>query len=280
MMTVGKSPRNRVYIKSNTLQGDIKQIWVESTGNAKRDEIVCPCGACKHHVALHTDRGTFFYAAPLDSYTILVLQKRLHAVFPSCKHFAGNRSHYASMGIVCDERMVFVSKLCDAALKQFGYEIPPSLTNEDQNRVEMIRSMSTPRSTFCELFTTIRNNIIYMFGNSPRFVVPVEEAPQERVDSPVILSEAPVVDPIPEQQPVVAVAKPSEVVLDVESHQMPEERVIFIDDSPPVVQRENQPVEQTTVIVVIPHVRPTRVRTQVQRYKPAKNDRPHKSIAK
>jgi len=279
MMTVGKSPRNRVYIKSNTLQGDIKQIWVESTGNAKRDEIVCPCGACKHHIALHTDRGTFFYAAPLDSYTILVLQKRLHAVFPSCKHFAGNRSHYASMGIVCDERMVFVSKLCDAALKQFGYEVPPSLTNEDQNRVEMIRSMSTPRSTFCELFTTIRNNIIYMFGNSPRFVVPVEEASQELVDSPVVLSEAPVVDPIPEQ-PVVEVAKPSEVVLDVESHQMPEERVIFIDDSPPVMQRENPPVEQTTVIVVIPHVRPTRVRTQVQRYKPAKNDRPHKSIAK
>lgn len=277
-MTVEKSPRNRVYIKSNTLQGDIKQIWVESTGNAKRDGIVCPCSACKHHVALHTDRGTFFYAAPLDSYTILALQKRLHAVFPTCKHFEGNRSHYASMGIVCDERMVFVSKLCDAALKQFGFDVPPPLTDEEKNRVKIIRSMSTPRSTFCELFATIRNNIIYMFGTSPRFVVPVEKAHAERAASPVVLSEELVVDPIPEQQPVVAVAIP-EVVLDVESQQMPDERVV-IDDSPPVVQRENPPIEQTTVIVEEPHVRPTRIRTQVQRYKPAKNDRPRKSIAK
>lgn len=278
-MTVKKSPRNRDYIKSNTLQGDIKEIWVESTGNAKRDGLACPCGACKHHVALHTERGTFFYATPLDSYTILVLQKRLHAVFPSCKHFEGNRSHYASMGIVCDERMVFVSKLCDAALKQFGYDVPPPLTNEEKSRVEMIRSMSTPRSTFCELFATIRNNIIYMFGTSPRFVVPIEEAPQERAASPVVLSEELVVVPIPEQQPVVADAMPSEVVLDVESQQMPEERVV-IDDSPPVVQRENPPIEQTTVIVEEPRVRSTRIRTQVQRYKPAKNDRPRKSIAK
>lgn len=280
MMTVGKSPRNRVYIKSNTLQGDIKEIWVESTGNAKRDGIVCPCGACKHYVALHTDRGTFFYLAPLDSYTILALQKRLHAVFPTCKHFEGNRSHYASMGIVCDERMVFVSKLCDAALKQFGYEVPPTLSDEEKNRVELIRSMSTPRNRFCELFATIRNNIIYMFGNSPRFVVPVEEAPRERLELPVVVSEQLVIDPILEQQHVVAVTVPSEVVLDVESHQMSEERVVFIDDSPPVVQHENQPVEQTTVIIEVPHVRPTRVRTQVQRFKPTQSDRPRKSIAK